>query len=180
MVAAARDAFWARGICATSIADLGEATGLSVGSLYKAFASKDGLCHRTLDGYLVDALAELQSLFDSRSSAIEGLEAWFDAGAERAASTAPTRGCYAVTCAMELAERDETVRRRLQDHDRQLRAIVADQLRAAKRDSDISIDPEIGARLVCTTMNGLQVESRKGISLDDARSTLAALRLALG
>ncbi len=52
VVAKARDAFWANGISATSISDLGDATGLSVGSIYKAFDSKDGLCFRTLDDYL--------------------------------------------------------------------------------------------------------------------------------
>ena len=40
----ARNAFWSHGVAATSITALSEATGLSVGSIYKAFKSKDALC----------------------------------------------------------------------------------------------------------------------------------------
>ncbi len=179
VVAKAREAFWSRGVAATSISDLSEATGLSVGSIYKAFSSKDDLCRLTLDDYLTEAIRSIAELFASCSSPMDGLDQWMEEGVRRAASKSSTRGCYAVACATELAETDPIVRERLVAHDKQLRALIAGALRSASVTGGVSIDPEVGARLLCTTMNGLQVEARKGITLKDARATFAAIRRAL-
>jgi len=84
-----------------------------------------------------------------------------------------------VICATELAEGNPKIRKRLREHDRRLRARVAQTLAAAVQAEELSVDPDLGARLVCTTMNGLQVESRKGISVDDAEATLATVLRAL-
>lgn len=172
VVDAAREAFWSRGVHATSITDLSKATGLSVGSLYKAFGSKGELCARTLDSYLEAGLARVEAILTAPASPVAGLEDWLNWVAERASSAGPTRGCYAVVCASELAATDASVRRRLVAHDERLRAVVAEAIAAANRGGDLSADPRRGARLLCTTVNGVQLEGRKGISLDDARATL--------
>jgi len=179
VVAKARDAFWAKGISATSISDLSDATGLSVGSIYKAFESKNGLCFRTLDDYLDGALESVATVLGSEASPLQGLRAWFADAAVNASADSPTRGCYGVICATELAEGNPKIRKRLKVHDRRLRALVAQTLRAAADAGELSIDPALGARLVCTTLNGLQVESRKGISLADAEATLETVIRAL-
>ncbi len=172
VVDAAREAFWSRGVHATSIADLSEATGLSVGSLYKAFGSKGELCARTLDSYLEAGLARVVAILTGAASPVTGLQDWLEWIAERASSTGPTRGCYAVVCASELAATDASVRRRLVAHDQRLRALVASAIEAANRCGELSGDPQRGARLLCTTVNGVQLDGRKGISRDDARVTL--------
>ena len=172
VVDAAREAFWSRGVHATSIADLSEATGLSVGSLYKAFGSKGELCARTLDSYLEAGLAGVEAILTGAASPVTGLQEWLEWIAERASSAGPTRGCYAVVCASELAATDASVRRRLVAHDHRLRALVAAAIEAANRCGELSGDPERGARLLCTTVNGVQLDGRKGISRDDARATL--------
>ncbi len=179
VIGKARDAFWANGISATSISDLSDATSLSVGSIYKAFESKNGLCFRTLDDYLDDALDSIGKVLDSEASPLRGLRAWFAEAAANASGNSPTRGCYAVICATELAEGDPKMRKRLRDHDRRLRALVAQNLQAAADAGEVSVDPALGARLVCTTLNGLQVESRKGISLADAQATMETVIRAL-
>ena len=82
-----------------------------------------------------------------------------------------------MNCTTELAERDLEVRKRLQKHDQRLRARVAETLRAGVAAGELSADPNLGARLLCTTVNGLLLESRKGVTLADAEATLAlALR----
>jgi len=172
VVDAAREAFWSRGVHATSIADLSEATGLSVGSLYKAFGSKGELCARTLDSYLEAGLDRVEAILTGAASPAVGLQEWLEWIAERASSAGPTRGCYAVVCASELAATDASVRRRLVAHDHRLRALVASAIEAANRCGELSGDPERGARLLCTTVNGVQLDGRKGISRDDARATL--------
>lgn len=177
VVAKARDAFWANGVAATSISDLNEATGLSVGSIYKAFGSKAGLFHLTLDDYLDGLIEAVEGALDSGRTPVEGIEAWFALVAAQASGDSATRGCYAVNCTTELAERDPEVRTRLQEHDHRLRARVAGTLRAGVAAGELSADPDLGARLLCTIVNGLHLESRKGVTLADAEATLAlALR----
>jgi TetR/AcrR family transcriptional regulator, transcriptional repressor for nem operon len=175
-VAAARAAFWSGGVNATSISDLAFATGLSVGSIYKAFGSKAELCHRTLDDYLDAGLASASALLDSAESAIDGVAAWLGSMAEQAGRSDDLRGCYAVLCATELAAHDEEARTRLRLHDERLRGRVADALRSAVAAGDLECDPVIGAQLLCATVNGVQVEARKGI---DRAVAHRILRLAL-
>lgn len=170
---AARDTFWANGVAGTSISDLSESTGLSVGSIYKAFGSKSGLCLSSLDAYLSAGLEHAKQQLGGADTALQGIEAWLDAMASQAAETSPTRGCFAVNCATELAEGDEAVRIRLRQHDANLRQSIRQALAAAVAVGELTGDPATGAMLLCTTVNGLQVESRKGISLDDARATVS-------
>lgn len=170
---AARDAFWSGGVVDTSITDLSAATGLSVGSIYKAFGSKEALCHRTLDTYLLDGLDATRSVIGEADSRLAGIEAWLEISAQQAARTDPTRGCYAVNCAVELADSDPAARSRLQRHDRALRSVVQDALADARRLGELCADPGAGALLLCTTVNGLQVEARKGITLAEARAIVA-------
>lgn len=169
----ARNTFWSNGVAETSIADLSKATGLSVGSIYKAFESKAGLCHASLDDYLVRGLVVIAELLDEGDESIAGIETWLEAMALQAASTSPTRGCFAVNCATELAENDEYVRQRLRRHDREHQAMIAKALSSAVAAGDLAVDPSAGAMLLCTTVTGVQVESRKGITIEDARATLA-------
>ena len=50
----AADTFWRRGYQATSIKDVEEATGLTAGSLYKAYGSKRELFALCLEQYMKD------------------------------------------------------------------------------------------------------------------------------
>jgi len=177
---AARDEFWNHGIAATSISRLSDATGLSVGSIYKAFDSKGALCERTLDRYLDDGLAMLDVLLDSGNSPVDGLDAWLDAIAEMAASTDGPAGCFAVVCAVELAGDDTTTRVRLQRHDDRLAGRLADALRRAEADgATLTTTADRGARFLMTAVNGVQVEARKGISRERAGDTLTLARQAV-
>ncbi|MGL4340772.1 MAG: TetR/AcrR family transcriptional regulator [Rhodoglobus sp.] len=180
VIAAARTTFWSNGFAATSITDLCESTQLSVGSIYKAFGSKAGLCRRTLDDYLNDGLARSLRLLSGSDRALHGLEAWLALMTERASSQTADRGCYAVVCATELAASDTDIRARLRAHDRKLHTQVADAIRLAVAEGDLNGDPEVGARLLCATVNGVQVEACKGISATEAsgilRMALNALR----
>lgn len=172
VIQSARETFWANGVAATSVSDLSEATGISVGSLYKAFDSKAEVCHRALDDYLDVALDFTAGLLSNGETPLDSLNQLFDAMAERASDDSPTRGCYAVAMAGELAETDAAVRERLRVHDRRVRGLIADRLRLGVAAGQFDCDPEVGARMLATTINGVQVEARKGITYDEARSVL--------
>ncbi len=176
VVELARDAFWASGVTATSISDLSSATGLSVGSLYKAFDNKATLCHRTLDDYLDAGLAATIATLEGGPTPLDGIEAFLDFAATRASDPSPTRGCYAVDITVELAATDETVRNRIRAHDRALRSALRQAIARAVEDGQMNCDPDLGARLLTTCVNGVQVEARKGI---DEQTALDTLHLAL-
>ncbi len=172
VIDSARNAFWANGIGATSMTDLSAATGLSTGSIYKAFSSKEELTHKTLDDYIERAKVDVNRLLGTGDTPLAGIEAWLEAMAQNASRTSATRGCFAVMCTTELAETDPWVRSRLRSLDQGLRGRLAEALRNANTHGELNCDPELGAQFLSTTVNGLQVESRKGIELEQARSIL--------
>ncbi|MEM9609671.1 MAG: TetR/AcrR family transcriptional regulator, partial [Actinomycetota bacterium] len=171
----ARNAFWSNGVAATSISALSSATGLSVGSIYKAFASKDQLCAMTLEDYTDTARAGLADTLRGAASPTAGLRAWFKGIAAAASDPSPTRGCYAVELAAERAAVDERIRAILVDHDRRLLELVADTVRRGVDAGELIGEPEAVARLLTATVNGIQVEARKGISYADAMATFDVL-----
>ena len=71
-------------------------------------------------------------------------------------------------CASELAEREPDVRERIVAHDGRLRAAVAAHLRRAGAAGDFHGDPDVHARTLLTLVNGLQLESRKGVTRTEA------------
>ena len=174
-LARVRDAFWAGGVRATSIGDLSAATGLTAGSLYKAFESKGALLTRVLDEYLERGLAWTAGLLGSAPDPLDGVEAWLGAIADAASDDSPTRGCFAVQCAAELAATDPEVRTRLARHDAALLALVRARLAAVPAGPD----PDAWAPLLVTLVNGLQLQARKGIAPDEAHALVATAMAAL-
>ena len=168
----ARDCFWSQGVAATSINDLSDATGISVGSIYKAFGSKSGLHRATLESYLDIAITGVEASLTDGDSPVAAIEAWLAAAAEGAGADGPAKGCYAVTCAAELAESDEAIAERLRRHDLAMRRALAGAIGRAVDAGELHCDPERGADLLFTTLNGLQVEARKGITVERAASIL--------
>ena len=178
-LARVRDALWAGGVHATSIADLCAATGLSAGSLYKAFTDKPTLVLRVLDEYLVAGLAWTEAMLAEGDGALDGVEAWLRAVADLASADSPQRGCFAVQCASELAERDPAVRARLAEHDARLRALVEGALGRVAAAGRRPGDPLAHARLLLTGVNGLQLDARKGLARADAHAVVDVALAAL-
>lgn len=173
VVATARDAFWANGVAGTSISDLSEATGLSVGSIYKAFRSKSGLFHATLEDYLQKGRELMAAVLGSSDRAIEGLEAWLEGHAQVSGEGGPTSGCYAVACTNEVVPTDETATRLLREHDEAVRRLIGRAIADAVAQGDLRADPTMGARMLLAVANGVAVDARKGITTEEARAALA-------
>lgn len=176
----ARAAFWSHGVAATSISDVSNATGLSVGSIYKAFNSKDELCALTLTDYLERARTDIAATVSNAKTPIDGIRAWLGTVVDAASDTSPTCGCYAVNLATERAQSDERIRKLLAEQDAHLRAIIGAAVADASQSGDINGDPQAVTQLLLTTVNGLQVEARKGISRADAQLIIDTLLTTLG
>ncbi len=99
-------AFWSNGVHATSMSDILDATGLSTGSIYKAFGTKQGLLHAVLRRYLDQQFAELRDVLDNEDP-VAGIRALMENIIETASEPGPRRGCFATNCSIELAESEE-------------------------------------------------------------------------
>ena len=103
----AADTFWRRGYQATSIKDVEEATGLTAGSLYKAYGSKRELFALCLEQYMTDEsyLAILLRTFDTPLE--QALRRIFDTIIESAtAKSQRPAGCLVTNLVAELLNVD--------------------------------------------------------------------------
>lgn len=166
--------FWEHGFAATSISHLTEATGLTKGSLYKAFEDKRSLFLRALDRYLTNGVATLTAVAD-RGSPLEALRNWLTKVLELATCDGVRRGCWAVNCAIELAPHDAAVRARIGAHEAEVQGIYAKLIRRAIAAGELpsGINAAAAARWISTTIHGLQVRGKLGLDRKLARETVS-------
>ena len=176
----ALETFWEQGYEATSLPALLDSTGLSRGSLYKAFGSKHELYLRTLDRYLGAARQGLARTLNEEPSVRRGIQRWLEMVAESATGQEPRCGCFAVNSAVELGPHDDEVRAMLDAHNRALEEIVVSVLRRGLASKEIPsrVTPEAVARTLRLMISGLQVGGKATLSREDAmQSVQTVMRL---
>ena len=105
---AVMETFWRNGYEGTSAQNLVDATGLGRGSLYAAYANKDGLFEQALTRYHRRAQAHVEKLRQDGSPMMRLRELMADiVDADLNVST--KRGCLATNSAIEMAGRDPRV-----------------------------------------------------------------------
>lgn len=105
---AVMETFWRNGYEGTSAQDLVDATGLGRGSLYAAYANKDGLFEQALLRYHKRAQAHVDKL-RQEGSPIERLRELMTDIVETDLTAPQKRGCLATNSAVEMAGRDPRV-----------------------------------------------------------------------
>lgn len=105
---AVMETFWRNGYEGTSAQDLVDATGLGRGSLYAAYANKDGLFEQALRRYHKRAQAQVDKL-GQEGSPIGRLRALMIDIVEADLNARQKRGCLATNSAVEMAGRDPGV-----------------------------------------------------------------------
>ena len=166
---AARDAFWARGYAATSVEDLRLATGVSVGSLYKAFGGKAELHREGLRRYLAASREQTAQVL-ADDDAVRGLRTWLSGAVDGACTPGPTGGCYAVLTTAELGSNEVDVAELMREHDQALLTTVSTAVTRA--DLREGLPPEQAARLLLTVVKGLQVSARVGVPRAEAEAVV--------
>ncbi|AOB30749.1 TetR family transcriptional regulator [Bordetella sp. H567] len=168
--------FWEKGFDAASLADLQRATGLTKSSLYKAFASKEGLFRRVLERYhrdylafRVDALAQptprriAQALLDGIVHLYTG-------------KNAPS-GCLVTLAALACSTDARPVRDALSDSrsafERTLRARFHSVRNAGPLPAGMG--SAAAAAFLCTFIQGLAVQARDGATRRQLRQLAAAV-----
>lgn len=169
---AVMDTFWRNGYQGTSAQDLVEATGLGRGSLYGAYANKDGLFAQALLRYRTRAQANVDQLRQPGSplarlrTLMQGIVDADLAGADR-------RGCLATNSAVEAAGRDPQVAALVRQNFAILAHGIEEVIRRGQAEGEIRPDTgaETLALFVLNAVQGLRVLARTGAEGDRARLT---------
>lgn len=159
--------FWRRGYTATSIKDLQAATGLTPGSLYNSFGSKDGLFLRVLDHYVDRIVRRRVQRYLQRGDVPRGIED-FIGNCFDPSSPDPPMACLIVNTATELGPHDKAIAHKVQ---RALTYVERGFYKALQRgqgDGSISASADAGdlARHLALLMNGMLVASKVKTAMD--------------
>lgn len=182
-LAAAQDAFWAKGYQATSTRELTQAMGLTQPSLYNAFGDKRSLFLLALDDYLNRTLRERIARMESTLPPDQALVVFFAESVERATSDPRHRGCMLINAALDASQEDPELRRVVADELATLRAFFERTVRAAQAAGTVaaSHDPADVSAMLLTVQVGLRVLSRlmadRATLEASVRPTLAMLGL---
>jgi TetR/AcrR family transcriptional repressor of nem operon len=157
MLGKALEVFWRKGMRATTMAELAEATGVQRGSLYNAYGGKEDIFLLAFDSYVARFLASAAEALAAPDPQ-DGLKALFAFTIASMTNGTPARGCLSTRTATEAALDDPRVRGRLRGMLDELHRIVTTALSAAP--DRLSVPPERAADLVVTFSRGLAVMER--------------------
>jgi len=155
----ALDVFWRKGLRATSMLDLAEATGVQRGSLYNAFGSKEELFLLAFDIYAETFLDSAREALDTPDTK-RALQAFFKVAIGNMIAGSPARGCFTTKTATEINQ-DEP---RIQDKVRQLltdlEKIIQTALSTSAASRNLTLSPTQTAAVIVTFTRGLAVLER--------------------
>lgn len=141
----AMETFWEQGYCATSMANLVETTDLNPGSLYAAFESKQGLFMATLDHYGARSVRRLKTHLANAESPLQAIESYFDQLADNIEKPKGKNSCFLVNTVLELSQRDDRIRNRINHHFEQIEATLVDALKQARSREELAADADCDA-----------------------------------
>ena len=160
MLAEALDVFWRKGLRATTMQDIAQATGVLRGSLYNAYGGKEEIFLLAFDSYVGRFLAGIRQALESTPDPEQGLRALFDAAIASMTSGSPARGCLSTRTATEAALDDPRLQDRLRGMLDELRRIVLAALSTDAARARLAVSPDEAADLVVTFTRGLAVMER--------------------
>ena len=172
------DVFRERGYHATSISQLSKATGLTTGSLYKAFSDKTDLFCTALDRYVARRADALSELLVNVKGGLEKVEMAVAFYADASLTGDGRRGCLLVNAATESAAiGDVNLLRRVQDALGQVERLLIELIREGQADGSIStrVNEETAARLMMCLFQGVSVVGAAGLPDLGVRSLVEAV-----
>jgi len=170
----AMQVFWDHGYCATSMADLVEATTLKPGSIYAAFKSKERLFLAALDRYGQQSVAGIKEILDQADSPLGGIRAFFAQLAENAGQPTAKRSCFLINTVLEVARDNHEVCTHVARHLDSIEALFRRALEDARECGELAADrdPAALATFIIAGISGLRVLSVAGSSPDRVRSAV--------
>jgi AcrR family transcriptional regulator len=156
--------FRERGYQAASVGDLCEATGLTAGSIYKAFGDKRALFLAALDRYVESRNAELAQLLDAQSKGYDKIQTLLRFYAEASWGEEGRRGCLVVASAVAMATFDEEMAARVDAIMKRNEEMLRRLLRQGREDGSVpaEIPEQATARTLLAVLQGFRVIGKRG------------------
>jgi AcrR family transcriptional regulator len=166
--------FSASGYSAAGISDLSQATGLTAGSLYKAYSDKEGIFSKALERYIALREAEVAAMLRSAETGREGIAALLGLYAKLCQGKEGKLGCLLVAGIAELPQFsrvDAALRGQLARRKELLSRLVAQ----GQKDGSIATTspPEAVAHLFLALLQGMRVLGKAGSFSEDADAFVA-------
>lgn len=166
--------FRERGYHATSVGDLSAATGLTAGSLYKAFGDKRGVFIAAFDRYVEMRHATIQAGLGAESTGRDRIRAVLQVYADVSFGTEGRQGCLVLSCAMTLASFDEEVAKKIAASMRRTEDLLRRLVREGQKDGSIAQDvkADASARALLAMLQGFRAIGKFGQSRDAMRAVV--------
>ena len=163
VVCDAMEVFQTRGYAGTSLVDLIGGTGLTRGSLYKAFKDKRTLFLAALDRYMTAGTEKLRSIL-ATGSPRDAIRKALMQTARACTRKRGRRGCLVVASATELASKDKQICQQIGRGFSRLERLLEDAIRRGQATGEIKSqrDPEALSRFFLCTMEGMGVLGKTG------------------
>ena len=155
--------FSGAGFSGVGISDLTAATGLTVGSVYKAYRDKEGVFAKALERYILLRETHLATLFEQAPNARARIEALLGLYVELSQGKDGKLGCLVVAGIADLEQvgrAADMLRSQLSNRRRMLIELVAE----GQRDGSIAkgSDPQAAAELLLALLQGMRVVGKGG------------------
>lgn len=165
---AARDAmqvFRDHGYEGASLPDLIEGTGLSRGSLYKAFGDKKGLLLAALDRYMAEGLELTAAQLSQPGAARAAIRTALLRHAVQSSGDAGRRGCLVVSMASEQAAHDPEIAARTRAMFERLQQLYAAAIVRGQAGGEFPEgDAQAMARFLVCQIQGMRVLGKTGVA----------------
>ncbi len=179
----AMQVFWEKGYDGASMADIMAATGMHKGSLYQTFGDKKALFMAALGLYLDGMYEQQQQIIAEHADPTLAIRAvllgMINYSAECDGSS---HGCMAVNSLVDSAPFDQDISGLLQTkHDRMIDLMmsVINQIHQ-QNPNQLTRPPELVAGLIGIAMEGLSIEMKNDMSIEDAQMLLEQQMSLLG
>ncbi|WP_200814060.1 TetR/AcrR family transcriptional regulator [Xaviernesmea oryzae] len=177
MLGRATELFSSSGFSAVGISDLTRATGLTVGSLYKAYGDKEGLFAKALDRYIARREAEIAAMLESAENGRARIAALLRLYVRLSQGKEGKLGCLLVAGIAELPQfshAGDALHRQIS----QRRSFLVNLVAQGQDDGSITTTnaPAIVADLLLALLYGMRVAGKAGASTENA-DTFVALAL---
>lgn len=171
---AAMELFWEHGFSGAASATISQHLGLGMGSIYKAYGSKEGLFLAALQQYRERGLAFLHDALASGGPVRDCLHAFMTGRVEEAIADPRQRGCLLVNTIGERLPRDPAAAEFASGMQEANREAIADALAGAVARGELrpGTDTDALASYLVTVMNGLLITVKVRPDRDDLSRTI--------
>ena len=161
--------FWAKGYSGASLDDLTESMGINRPSLYATFGSKHDLFMEVIDRYAVTLGCQPVEALHGEADIRKAVAAFFEASIRCATAKDRPRGCLIISVAVQEADKDGQVRKKLSGIFAETDRVIADHFQAAQEKGQLSqgSDPRVLARLTISITHSFAARARVGASREE-------------